>query len=64
MCIRDSFTIESARSLAKQLQFGALPMSFSLQTENDISPVSYTHLDVYKRQPQDHTVPSPHRATE
>ncbi|HRB98871.1 MAG TPA: protein translocase subunit SecD [Dermatophilaceae bacterium] len=36
--ISGNFTIESARSLAKQLQFGALPMSFSLQTENDISP--------------------------
>ena len=36
--ISGSFTIESARALAKQLQFGALPMSFQLQTESDISP--------------------------
>ena len=31
-------SIESARALAQQLKFGALPMSFSLQTQDDISP--------------------------
>ncbi len=36
--ITGSFTIESARSLANQLKFGALPLSFSLQTQEDISP--------------------------
>jgi preprotein translocase subunit SecD len=36
--ITGSFTIESARALAQQLKFGALPMSFSLQTQDDISP--------------------------
>ena len=36
--ITGSFTIESARSLANQLKFGALPLSFSLQTQDDISP--------------------------
>ena len=50
MCIRDSvitggeasieggFTADSARELAKQLKFGALPMQFKLQTQDDISP--------------------------
>lgn len=36
--ITGSFTIESARSLASQLKFGALPMSFALQTQEDVSP--------------------------
>ncbi|MEP6630500.1 MAG: protein translocase subunit SecD, partial [Lapillicoccus sp.] len=36
--ITGSFTIESARALANQLKFGALPLSFSLQTQDDISP--------------------------
>lgn len=36
--ITGSFTIDSARALAQQLKFGALPMSFSLQTQEDISP--------------------------
>lgn len=36
--ITGSFTIESARALAQQLKFGALPMSFALQTQEDISP--------------------------
>jgi preprotein translocase subunit SecD len=36
--ITGSFTIESARALADQLKFGALPMSFTLQTSTDISP--------------------------
>lgn len=36
--ITGSFTIESARDLANQLKFGALPMSFTLQTREQISP--------------------------
>lgn len=36
--ITGSFTIESARALAQQLKFGALPMSFTLQTMEQISP--------------------------
>jgi len=36
--ITGSFTLDSARSLAQQLKFGALPMSFALQTQDDISP--------------------------
>ena len=36
--ITGSFTLEEARSLADQLKFGALPLSFSLQTSTDISP--------------------------
>ena len=36
--ITGSFTIDSARALAQQLKFGALPMSFKLQTQDDISP--------------------------
>jgi preprotein translocase subunit SecD len=36
--ITGSFTIDSARALAQQLKFGALPMSFTLQTQDDISP--------------------------
>ena len=36
--ITGNFTIESARSLANQLKFGALPLSFALQTQDDISP--------------------------
>jgi preprotein translocase subunit SecD len=36
--ITGNFTIASARDLANQLKFGALPMSFSLQTRDQISP--------------------------
>jgi preprotein translocase subunit SecD len=36
--ITGSFTIESARDLANQLKFGALPLSFDLQTRDEISP--------------------------
>ncbi|WP_346767544.1 protein translocase subunit SecD [Knoellia koreensis] len=36
--ITGSFTIESARDLANQLKFGALPISFTLQTREQISP--------------------------
>ncbi len=36
--ITGSFTIAEARSLAQQLKFGALPMSFNLQTQTQISP--------------------------
>ncbi|WP_395654195.1 protein translocase subunit SecD, partial [Phycicoccus elongatus] len=36
--ISGSFTIQSARDLAQQLKFGALPMSFDLQTREQISP--------------------------
>lgn len=32
------FTIEEARSLAKSLKFGALPLSFDVQTRQEISP--------------------------
>ena len=40
--ITGNFTIESARSLAQQLKFGALPMSFALQTQDDI--LSLIHI--------------------
>jgi preprotein translocase subunit SecD len=36
--ITGGFTIESARELANQLKFGALPLSFTLQTRENISP--------------------------
>ena len=36
--ITGNFTLQSARDLANQLKFGALPMSFSLQTRDQISP--------------------------
>jgi preprotein translocase subunit SecD len=36
--ITGNFTADSARLLADQIKFGALPMSFSLQTQDDISP--------------------------
>ena len=36
--ITGSFTIDSAKQLAQQLKFGALPMSFALQTQDDITP--------------------------
>lgn len=36
--ITGNFTITSARDLAQQLKFGALPMSFDLQTREQISP--------------------------
>ena len=36
--ITGSFTAASAKALADQLKFGALPMSFTLQTEDQISP--------------------------
>ena len=36
--ISGGFTIQSARDLAQQLKFGALPISFDLQTREQISP--------------------------
>jgi len=36
--ITGSFTAESAKVLADQIKFGALPMSFQLQTQDTISP--------------------------
>jgi preprotein translocase subunit SecD len=36
--ITGSFTAESSKVLADQLKFGALPLSFELQTRDDISP--------------------------
>ncbi|MBM6403908.1 protein translocase subunit SecD [Phycicoccus sp. CSK15P-2] len=36
--ITGGFTLEEARNLAEQLKFGALPLSFDLQTSTDISP--------------------------
>ena len=36
--ITGSFTIDSAKQLAEQLKFGALPISFALQTQDDITP--------------------------
>jgi preprotein translocase subunit SecD len=36
--ITGSFTIDSAKALAQQLKFGALPLSFKLQTQDDITP--------------------------
>jgi len=36
--ITGNFTAASAKALADQLQYGALPMSFALQTANQISP--------------------------
>ncbi|WP_347353635.1 protein translocase subunit SecD [Intrasporangium sp.] len=36
--ITGNFTIDSAKQLAQQLKFGALPLSFQLQTQNDITP--------------------------
>jgi preprotein translocase subunit SecD len=36
--ITGSFTLDSAKQLAQQLKFGALPLSFKLQTQDDITP--------------------------
>lgn len=36
--ITGSFTLDSAKRLAEQLKFGALPMSFALQTNDTITP--------------------------
>ncbi len=36
--ITGSFTLDSARDLAQQLKFGALPLSFRTQTQDDVSP--------------------------
>ena len=36
--ITGSFTFDSAKVLAEQLKFGALPLSFELQTQDDITP--------------------------
>lgn len=37
--ISGSFTLDEARALAQQLKFGALPMSFHLETRDQISPL-------------------------
>jgi preprotein translocase subunit SecD len=36
--ITGGFTVDSSKALADQLKFGALPMSFVLETQQDISP--------------------------
>ncbi|RKT77931.1 preprotein translocase subunit SecD [Terracoccus luteus] len=36
--ITGSFTVDSAKALAEQLKFGALPISFALQTQDNITP--------------------------
>ena len=36
--ITGNFTLDSAKTLSENLKFGALPISFSLQTRDDISP--------------------------
>jgi preprotein translocase subunit SecD len=36
--ITGSFTVDSAKALAQQLKFGALPISFTLQTSDTITP--------------------------
>ncbi|HET8595455.1 MAG TPA: protein translocase subunit SecD [Intrasporangium sp.] len=36
--ITGNFTVDSAKQLAQQLKFGALPLSFKLQTQDDITP--------------------------
>lgn len=36
--ITGSFTVDSAKQLAQQLKFGALPLSFKLQTQDEITP--------------------------
>jgi preprotein translocase subunit SecD len=36
--ITGSFTVDSAKQLAQQLKFGALPISFALQTSDNITP--------------------------
>jgi preprotein translocase subunit SecD len=36
--ITGNFTLDSAKALAQQLKFGALPLSFKLQTQDDITP--------------------------
>src|SRR3954447_3529166 len=36
--ITGSFTTDSAKQLAEQLKFGALPISFALQTQDNITP--------------------------
>ena len=38
--ITGSFTIDSAKQLAEQLKFGALPISFALQTQDNITPAA------------------------
>ena len=52
MCIRDSTTADGAAYLDRVV--AALPQAFTglhVVARGTINPVSYTHLDVYKRQP-------------
>ena len=50
MCIRDSDnTTHGGRSLLNQMTLGAIGTNLLADTL-DLEPVSYTHLDVYKRQ--------------
>ena len=46
MCIRDSSYLDIDRSYVQIYQYGYL-----FRKVNELIPVSYTHLDVYKRQP-------------
>ena len=54
MCIRDSFYASSARQGFRwweiDLTWYGLRLMALLGLVRDLKPVSYTHLDVYKRQ--------------
>ena len=54
MCIRDSFNASKAKvDNYKELGLNSETATvFNLKTKEQVIPVSYTHLDVYKRQPQ------------
>ena len=49
MCIRDRF--EDIRGVAFDLDGTLVDSAPGLAAAVDMAPVSYTHLDVYKRQP-------------
>ena len=56
MCIRDSIASFAALYIRFDFQFNAIPKEYMLKFEHVLpfniafTPVSYTHLDVYKRQ--------------
>ena len=51
MCIRDSICIIHKNEPGMISQITALTTEAGLNIENMVNTVSYTHLDVYKRQP-------------
>ena len=50
MCIRDRYVFSDRRLGGADVLATSYTLSQSIRSVGDFDPVSYTHLDVYKRQ--------------